>query len=117
MEESEWIFFIPVNCFPQEYASFLFWESLYFFVFFAAVLQVALVAINLLGEKLDEDDEMTKSSSQITFEEMSQAEQRDKSLFSPYEDLAFTMYVDLEVQDLIRKMDHKKQEAVLGNFN
>lgn len=59
---------------------------------------------------------MTKSSSQITFEEMSQTEQRDKSLFSPYEDLAFTMYVDLEVQDLIRKMDHKKQEAVLGEY-
>lgn len=75
---------------------------------------MALVAINLLGEKLEEDDEMTKSSSQITFEEMSQADQRDKSLFSPYEDLAFTMYVDHEVQDLIRKMDHKKQEAVLG---
>lgn len=79
--------------------------------------KVALVAINLLGEKLEEDDEMTKSSSQITFEEMSQTDQRDKSLFSPYEDLAFTMYVDHEVQDLIRKMDHKKQEAVLGeNF-
>ncbi|ODN01716.1 hypothetical protein Ocin01_04967, partial [Orchesella cincta] len=74
--------------------------------------QVALVAINLLGEKLEDDDEMTKSASQITFEEMSQSE-RDRSLFSPYEDLAFTMYVDIEVQDLIRKMDHKKQEAVL----
>ncbi|CAL8070597.1 unnamed protein product [Orchesella dallaii] len=74
--------------------------------------QVALVAINLLGEKLEDDDEMTKSASQITFEEMLQSE-RDKSLFSPYDDLAFTMYVDIEVQDLIRKMDHKKQEAVL----
>jgi hypothetical protein len=64
-----------------------------------------------LGEKIDDDDEMTKSASQITFEETTE---RDKSLFSPYDDLAFTMYVDNEVQDIIRKMDLKKQEAVLG---
>ena len=78
-------------------------------------LQVALVAINLLGEKLDDDDEMSKSTTLISFEETSQSE-RDKSLFSPFDDLAFTMYVDTEVQQLIRKMDHKKQEAVLGKF-
>jgi len=70
------------------------------------------VAINILGEKIDDDDEMTKSASQITFEETNE---RDQSLFSPYDDLAFTMYVDNEVQDLIRKMDLKKQEAVLGD--
>ncbi|CAG7733102.1 unnamed protein product, partial [Allacma fusca] len=75
--------------------------------------QVALVALNLLGEKLDDDDdEMTKSASLITFEEMNQSD-RDKSLFSPFDDLAFTMYIDTEVQQLVRKMDLKKQEAVL----
>jgi len=74
-------------------------------------IQTALVAINIFGEKLDDDDEMTKSASQITFEETNE---RDKSLISPYDDLAFTMYVDTDVQDIIRKMDLKKQEAVLG---
>ena len=73
------------------------------------------MAINLLGEKLDDDDEMSKSTTLISFEETSQSE-RDKSLLSPFDDLAFTMYVDTEVQQLIRKMDQKKQEAVLGKF-
>lgn len=53
-----------------------------------------MVAINILGEKLEDDDEMTKSFSQITFEETSE---RDKNLFSPFDDLSFTMYVDNEV--------------------
>lgn len=76
---------------------------------------MALVAINLLGEKLDDDDEMTKSVSSITFEETSYGD-RDKHLLSPYDDLSFIMYVDLEVQELIRKLDYKKQQAVLGKF-
>lgn len=69
--------------------------------------------MNVLGERLDEVDEMSKSSSQITFEESGE---RDKSLFSQYDDLSFTMYVDNQVQDIIRKMDMKKQEAVLGEY-
>jgi hypothetical protein len=62
---------------------------------------------------LEDEDEMTNSCYKITFEETSD---RDRNLFSPFDDLSFTMYVDNEVQDIIRKMDSKKQEAVLGNF-
>ena len=71
------------------------------------------MAINVLGEKLDEDNEMSRSMSRVSFQETTQSD-RDRSLFSPYDDLAFTMYVDTEVQTLVRKMDLKKQEAVLG---
>ncbi len=73
------------------------------------------MAINLLGEKLDEDNEMSRSMSRISFQETTQSD-RDRSLFSPYDDLAFTMYVDTEVQVLVKKMDLKKQEAVLGMY-
>ncbi len=62
---------------------------------------------------MEDDDEMSKSCSQITFEETSE---RDRNLFSPFDDLSFTMYVDNEIQDIIRKMDLKKQEAVLGQY-
>jgi len=56
---------------------------------------------------------MSRSMNRISFQETTQSD-RDRNLFSPYDDLAFTMYVDNEVQILIRKMDLKKQEAVLG---
>lgn len=33
---------------------------------------------------------------------------------SPYDDLAFEMYVDQEVASIIRTMEVKKQQAVIG---
>lgn len=75
--------------------------------------QVSLIAINTLGTDIldqldhaDEHNEKTAENSMLNNPEYS----------SPYDDLAFEMYVDLEVAEIIREMELKKYEAVQGKY-
>ncbi|XP_023937163.1 centrosomal protein of 104 kDa [Bicyclus anynana] len=61
--------------------------------------QVALMAVNVLGEELEEVNKTTPTEKAEIF-------------FSPYDDLAFVMYVDNEIADLVRNLDRKKKAAV-----
>ncbi|CAK1543363.1 unnamed protein product [Leptosia nina] len=63
--------------------------------------QVALMAVNVLGDEV-EDDEKTAAVENMKAEVS----------FSPYDDLAFIMYVDNEIADLVRNLDEKKRIAV-----
>lgn len=68
------------------------------------VLQVALMAVSVLGEEVETTTEQVSPGSQKSTE----------ILYSPYDDLAFVMYVDNEIADLVRKLDTKKKDAVTG---
>ncbi|XP_053618620.1 centrosomal protein of 104 kDa [Plodia interpunctella] len=58
--------------------------------------QVALMAVNVLGEEVESDIPASKT----------------EPAYSPYDDLAFVMYVDNEIADLVRSLDEKKKTAV-----
>ncbi|XP_049879827.1 centrosomal protein of 104 kDa [Pectinophora gossypiella] len=61
--------------------------------------QVALMAVNVLGEELEDIEKVSPvSAKELTY--------------SPYDDLAFVMYVDNEIADLVRSLDDKKRAAV-----
>ncbi|CAB3229836.1 unnamed protein product [Arctia plantaginis] len=60
--------------------------------------QVALMAVNVLGEEAEEADTTPTASKEPSY--------------SPYDDLAFIMYVDNDIADLIRNLDEKKKNAV-----
>ncbi|KAL3287619.1 hypothetical protein HHI36_002088 [Cryptolaemus montrouzieri] len=65
--------------------------------------QVSLIAVNILGiENSDRDVETSES----IFD--------DPEYFSPYDDLAFEMYVDSEVARIIKDMEVKKHRAVIN---
>ncbi|XP_058498819.1 centrosomal protein of 104 kDa isoform X1 [Solea solea] len=84
--------------------------------------QVALVAINVLGDSLDGNAFNTIPSREQLIEHYLNSTQLDTALdttfmgkcesFSPFDDLAFEMYQDPEVAHIIRLMDQKKQEMV-----
>jgi hypothetical protein len=59
------------------------------------------MAVNVLGEEI-EDTEKEPSST------------KSEPSYSPYDDLAFVMYVDTEIADLVRSLDEKKKTAVAG---
>lgn len=59
------------------------------------------MAVNVLG---DEIEDVTKSP----------PVKKAEVCFSPYDDLAFVMYVDNEIADLVRMLDRKKKTAVAG---
>lgn len=58
------------------------------------------MAVNVLGEEVEEN----KSTPVI----------KSEPAYSPYDDLAFVMYVDTEIADLVRTLDEKKKTAVCG---
>ncbi|KAL4716449.1 hypothetical protein ACJJTC_015877 [Scirpophaga incertulas] len=60
--------------------------------------QVALMAVNVLGEEIQDVERSPSTKSEPNY--------------SPYDDLAFVMYVDTEIAELIRSMDEKKKAAV-----
>ncbi|RVE41563.1 hypothetical protein evm_013788 [Chilo suppressalis] len=64
--------------------------------------QVALMAVNVLGEEIEESDKPTP------------ALPKSEPSYSPYDDLAFVMYVDTEIADLVRTLAGKKKIAVAG---
>lgn len=63
--------------------------------------KVALMAVNVLGEEVEDASKSTAATKAEVF-------------FSPYDDLAFVMYVDNEIADLVRNLDRKKKAAVAG---
>ncbi|XP_078696734.1 centrosomal protein of 104 kDa-like isoform X3 [Branchiostoma floridae x Branchiostoma belcheri] len=86
--------------------------------------QVGLVAINIIGENKDPHvQEKPLPTKKISFSELQpvSSEYTDPAMWglvnrpdyiSPMDDLAFDMYQDPEVAQIIRKLDAKKAEAV-----
>uniref|UniRef100_A0A8C7HCD8 Centrosomal protein of 104 kDa n=1 Tax=Oncorhynchus kisutch TaxID=8019 RepID=A0A8C7HCD8_ONCKI len=84
--------------------------------------QVALVAINVLGDSVDGTPVDTIPSREQLIEHYLNISQHETALdgtymgkcesISPLDDLAFDMYQDPEVAHLIRLLDDKKQEMV-----
>lgn len=61
------------------------------------------MAVNVLGVEVEEaDKESPVAAKEFTY--------------SPYDDLAFVMYVDNEIADLVRSLDEKKKTAVRGKL-
>ncbi|XP_019907536.2 centrosomal protein of 104 kDa isoform X2 [Esox lucius] len=84
--------------------------------------QVALVAINVLGDSVDANAIDTIPGREPLIEHYLNSSQHEKALdgtyigkcdsVSPLDDLAFDMYQDPEVAQIIRLLDDKKQEMV-----
>ncbi|NXB46250.1 CE104 protein, partial [Leucopsar rothschildi] len=85
--------------------------------------QVALVAVNIIGEPADYGiDSMSSPSRDKLIDHYLGIKLDDPALdgtylgkrdsISPLDDLAFDMYQDPEVAQIIRRLDEKKQEAV-----
>ncbi|XP_017773624.1 PREDICTED: centrosomal protein of 104 kDa isoform X2 [Nicrophorus vespilloides] len=74
--------------------------------------QVSLIAINILGI----EKEMPRKSSCGDVVELDKLDAilNDPDYVSPYDDLAFDMYVDVEVARIIREMELKKHVAVIN---
>ncbi|NXT68626.1 CE104 protein, partial [Chaetops frenatus] len=85
--------------------------------------QVALVAVNIIGDPADYgSDNMSSPSREKLIDHYLGIKSDDPALdgtylgkrdsISPLDDLAFDMYQDPEVAQIIRKLDEKKREAV-----
>uniref|UniRef100_F7ELJ0 Centrosomal protein 104kDa n=1 Tax=Xenopus tropicalis TaxID=8364 RepID=F7ELJ0_XENTR len=84
--------------------------------------QVALIAINIIGDPVDFNEESNMPSREKLIDQYLGNGSDDSALdasytgkldaISPLDDLAFDMYQDPEVAQIIRKLDEKKQEAV-----
>nr|XP_033777719.1 centrosomal protein of 104 kDa isoform X2 [Geotrypetes seraphini] len=84
--------------------------------------QVALVAINIIGDPADYSDESNTLTRGKVIDHYLGSSSDDPALdgtnvgkmdsISPLDDLAFDMYQDPEVAQIIRKLDEAKQEAV-----
>uniref|UniRef100_A0A8C0K6W0 Centrosomal protein of 104 kDa n=1 Tax=Canis lupus dingo TaxID=286419 RepID=A0A8C0K6W0_CANLU len=85
--------------------------------------QVALVAVNIIGDPADFGDESHITSREKLIDHyLGQHSSEDPALegtctgksdyISPLDDLAFDMYQDPEVAQIIRKLDERKREAV-----
>lgn len=72
-----------------------------------------MIAINILGNETE-----TRRSSTTTNDitEKLHSIINDPEYTSPYDDLAFDMYVDTEVGKIIRDMEIKKHTAVICKF-
>lgn len=84
--------------------------------------QVAIVAVNVLGDPVDYNDINNFPAKEKLIDQYLGHSPEDPALngtyigkpdaLSPLDDLAFDMYQDPEVAQIIRKLDEKKQEAV-----
>ncbi|XP_056400330.1 centrosomal protein of 104 kDa [Hyla sarda] len=83
--------------------------------------QVALIAINIIGDPVDYNEEIQPTREKLIDQYLGNSLEDaaiDTSYtgkldaISPLDDLAFDMYQDPEVAQIIRKLDEKKQEAV-----
>ncbi|XP_048375187.1 centrosomal protein of 104 kDa [Sphaerodactylus townsendi] len=84
--------------------------------------QVALVAVNIIGEAADHSNNFAHTSRDKLIDHYLGNNPDDSALegtfmgksdsISPLDDLAFDMYQDPEVAQIIRKLDEKKYEAV-----
>uniref|UniRef100_A0A673GRU5 Centrosomal protein of 104 kDa n=1 Tax=Sinocyclocheilus rhinocerous TaxID=307959 RepID=A0A673GRU5_9TELE len=84
--------------------------------------QVALVALNILGDPVDGNDMGTLSRNQLIDQYLNNSQYNSALVgtytgykcdsISPLDDLAFDMYQDPEVAHIIRLLDQKKQDMV-----
>ncbi|XP_028848339.1 centrosomal protein of 104 kDa isoform X2 [Denticeps clupeoides] len=84
--------------------------------------QVALVAINILGDHVDASEVNSIPTRDHLIEQYISSSQRESALdgtysrkyesLSPLDDLAFDMYQDPEMAQIIRSLNDKKQEMV-----
>ncbi|XP_040120128.1 centrosomal protein of 104 kDa isoform X4 [Oryx dammah] len=84
--------------------------------------QVALVAVNIIGDPADFGDETNITSREKLIDHYLGHNAEDPALegtcsgksdyISPLDDLAFDMYQDPEVAQIIRRLDERKREAV-----
>nr|XP_003413547.1 centrosomal protein of 104 kDa isoform X2 [Loxodonta africana] len=84
--------------------------------------QVALVAINIIGDPADFNDESNVTPREKLIDHYLGHNAEDPALdgtytgkpdyISPLDDLAFDMYQDPEVAQIIRKLDERKRDAV-----
>lgn len=84
--------------------------------------QVALVAMNIIGDPLGSSDENNIAARDKLIDQYLGPRTEDPALegtcsgksdyISPLDDLAFDMYQDPEVAQIIRKLDERKREAV-----
>lgn len=71
--------------------------------------QVALIAINVLGEDLSKDNAMP------TIQTINN-EPTESAIASICDDLSFSMYVEETIAEVVRKMEQKKRKAVNGKW-
>lgn len=76
---------------------------------------MSLIAINTLGTDAHDDDGYDEPESKLPDESVNSF-LNDPEYSSPYDDLAFEMYVDMEVADIIREMEIKKHQAVKSTY-
>ncbi|XP_075695608.1 centrosomal protein of 104 kDa isoform X2 [Rhinoderma darwinii] len=83
--------------------------------------QVALIAINIIGDPVDYNEENVPTREKLIDQYLGSSLEETAidttftgkpDAISPLDDLAFDMYQDPEVAQIIRKLDEKKQEAV-----
>ncbi|XP_029648707.2 centrosomal protein of 104 kDa-like [Octopus sinensis] len=77
--------------------------------------QISVVAINIIGDRLQEESTPVMDPEEIPNQDKESplAGFNRPDYISPLDDLAFDMYQDPGVAQLIRKLEKKKQEAVL----
>ncbi|KAK4884893.1 hypothetical protein RN001_001164 [Aquatica leii] len=73
--------------------------------------QISLIAVNVLGNERESRKTIVGNE---TISDKLNALINDPEYLSPYDDLAFEMYVDVDVANIIREMEMKKHLAVLG---
>lgn len=81
-----------------------------FLTFFSAYInqQVALIAINVLGEYVSTENAMQLIQNMNN-------ERTETALSSICDDLSFSMYVEESIVEIIRELEQKKIKAVNGN--
>lgn len=82
--------------------------SIFNFPFFPLIQQVALIAINVLGEYLSTENAMQLIQNMNN-------ERTETALASICDDLSFSMYVEENIVETIRELEQKKLKAVNGN--
>ena len=76
--------------------------------------QVGLVAINVIGEDLGAWQEVDQEQDELLRENPGLAGAlKNNESNNPLDDLAFDMYQDPEVARIIRRLDMKKQQAIM----
>lgn len=79
---------------------------------------MSLIAINLLGMDLENNEIRCDSLSETNVSPSTEKKLQDilnnPEYFSPYDDLAFVMYVDTDIANIIRNMEVKKHLAVIS---
>lgn len=79
--------------------------------------QVALLAINILGEELTSDElSSMNSNTALLNTPPANIETLNSSLASACDDLSYSMYVEEGICDVVRKMELLKLQAVQGNL-